>query len=448
MHGHLDACLFLDDEPLGDPVSVLVSPDHYVTRMLHSQGVPLDSLGAAGTPVGSRATWRVLCERWNVLKGTASHIWLSQELEELFGVEEEPTAKNADELYDQISESLLGPSARPRALYDRFGIEVLATTDSALADLSAHDRLANDPSFAGTVIPTFRPDEILDASRPTWIDDVECLGEIARMPVGSLEGLLGALETRRGDFVARGAVSTDHGHDNADSLTLDTEEANGIYSRLMRRAAEPDDATRFRAHMLTEMARMSCSDRLVMQLHPGVHRNHDTVSARRFGPDIGADFPDATPLVRPLQPLLSKYGSDPGFTVVVYTVDETTLGRELAPMASYYPALRIGSPWWFLDAPDAMSRCWRAAVESAGFFNFAGFVDDSRSLCSVGARHDVARRVVCSELARLVVTHRLDIESARDVAVDYCYEAPKRTFSRRPSRFGSGGGALEVSQAR
>jgi glucuronate isomerase len=433
MHGHIEAKLLADDEPFGDAVSVLVSPDHYVTRLLHSQGVPLESLGV-GREVGNfaepRSAWRALCTNWGVLKGTASSIWLSQELSELFGVEEEPSEQNADLLYEQINEALGSPQMRPRALYERFGIEVLATTDGALDDLAAHDRLRADSEFCSRVVPTFRPDLLLDPKRPNWRQSVERLGEVVGVPVERVDGLLEALFERRRWFVEKGALSTDHGQESALTIVDSVQELEKVYARLLAGAGGPGDAERFGALMLTEMARMSCEDGLAMQLHPGVDRDHDAGAAARFGRDIGADFPVPTPLTRELRPLLSEYGSRDGFDLVVYTVDETAFGRELAPMASYYPALKIGAPWWFLDAPDAMSRCWRAAVENAGFANFAGFVDDSRSLLSIRARHDMARRVVSSELARLVMEHRIDLQSARDVAVDYAYGAPKRVFGK------------------
>jgi glucuronate isomerase len=388
MHGHIEAGLLADDEPFSDAVSVLISPDHYVTRLLHSQGVALETLGA-GRDIGKladpRSAWRALCANWGALKGTASSIWLSQELSELFEVEEEPSEDNADRLYERIKEALGSPQLRPRALYERFGIEVLATTDGALDDLAAHDRLSNESGFTGRVIPTFRPDEVLDPKRASWRQSVERLGDITRATVDRLEGLLEALAERRRYFIDRGALSSDHGHESALTLVDSASDAERIYARLLAQRSEPGDAERFVAFMLTQMARMSCEDGLVMQLHPGVDRDHDDGAAARFGRDIGADFPTAASLTRELQPLLSTFGSREGFDLVVYTVDESVFGRELATMASYYPALKIGAPWWFLDAPDSMGRCWRAAVENAGFRNFAGFVDDSRSLLSIRA---------------------------------------------------------------
>jgi glucuronate isomerase len=434
MHGHIEASLLARNVPFKDPGAVLVTPDHYVTRLLHSRGVPLEALGLARSEsdptADPRSIWRLLCEHWDALLGTASHIWLSQELSDLFGIDEEPSPKNADALFELISEGFESPGLRPRGLYERFGIETLATTDGPNDDLSGHDQLREDTTFTGNVIPTFRPDEVLDPSRPGWRRSIEKLAGTTGQAIDRFGDLVAALSARRQHFISRGALATDHGHETVLSIDAGAEASERIFARLRSDKPEPDDARRFTAIMLNEMARMSCDDGLVMQLHPGVRRDHDAGTASDFGRDIGADFPLPTPLTEQLQPLLSEYGSRTGVTFVAYTVDEAAYGRELAPMASYYPALKIGAPWWFLDAPDAMSRCFSAAFESAGFTNFAGFVDDSRSLCSIGARHDMARRVICAELARLVLEHRLDLEGARRIAVDYCYEAPKRVFTR------------------
>jgi glucuronate isomerase len=293
--------------------------------------------------------------------------------------------------------------------------------------LGAHERIRSDSTFDGVVVPTFRPDDILDPTRPEWATNLEKLERVTGRPVASLDGLLEAIASRRRFFKSAGATATDHGHQSALTLDLDPGEAAEIYERLQEGLAEPADALRFSAHMLCQMARLSCSDGLVMQLHPGVVRNHDQASALRFGRDIGADFPAVTSFTTDLAPLLREYGSRE-MTIVLYTVDETAYGREIAPMASYYPAVRIGAPWWFLDTPDAMRRCWSSAVDSAGFWNFAGFVDDSRSLCSIPARHDMARRVVSGELARQVCEHRLSIGSAVEVARAYSYDMAKEVF--------------------
>ena len=432
MHGHIDAALFAANTAFDDPVSLFLSPDHYLTRLLHSQGVPLEALGVGRSPkvADPRSAWRLLCERYAVLAGTASHMWLKQELGDLFDIEEEPSAENADEMYDRISERLGDPDLRPRALYDRFGIEVLATTDSPLSDLRAHRALKDDPEFSGNVIPTFRPDDVIDPSKPGWSSRVAELGELTNTDTNTLDGFRNALWTSRERFIEMGAVATDHGHPSADTTPMVMVEAAQLYEDLLSGREHEGGEELLRAHMLFEMAGMSSRDGLVMQLHPGVCRDHDLAVSARLGPDIGADFPVACHLTEPLRPLLAAYGSDPRFRCVAYTIDETAYVRELAPMASYYPALRIGAPWWFLDAPDAMRRCWRGAVESAGFFNFAGFVDDSRSLASIRARHDMARRIVCGELALLVCEHRVGFEGAAAAAYNHTYEAPKQIFAR------------------
>lgn len=433
MHGHVPAELFDRNEPFSDPASLLVTPDHYVTRIIHSQGVPLENLGVRSIDgelfdeQDPRSIWRLFCSHWKYLAGTASSIWLAQELVELFGIDQEPSDQNADLIYDQIAERLESPEFRPRELYRRFGLQVIASTDNSVDDLHSHERLRMDPTFDGTVIPTFRPDDILDATRLEWPANLEILEKKTGQSVASLEGLLSALSARREFFISAGATATDHGPASSLTLDLEPDEAEKIYQRLRSGRSEPSDALRFGAHMLCAMARMSCSDGLVMQLHPGVVRNHDQYAAMRFGRDIGADFPAATSFTNDLAPLLREFGSK-AVTIILYTVDEAAYGREIAPMASYYPAVRIGAPWWFLDTPDTMRRCFRTAVESAGFWNFAGFVDDSRSLCSIPARHDMARRIVSGELARLVAEHTMSPASAVEVARAYSYDMPKLVF--------------------
>ncbi|MFZ0666377.1 MAG: glucuronate isomerase [Acidimicrobiales bacterium] len=436
MHGHIPAELFAKNEHFSDPTSLLVTPDHYVTRLLHSQGVSLEELGLQPLkpkpgPSGRtepRSIWRVFCRYWPALQGTASSIWLSHELGELFGIDEVPSEDNADRLYDLIADHLRSPEFLPRSLYARFRLEIIASTDASLDDLASHASLRSDPTFDGSVIPTFRPDDIVDPSRPDWLGNVEKLEHTTQMPTASFEGYLQAIIERRRVFIAAGALATDHGHPSASTLDLGRSRASEVYERLRSGVSEPLDAENFRAHMVSEMAGMSCSDGLVLQLHPGVVRDHDSDAAARFGRDIGGDFPAQVQFTEALGPLLGRFGSNGSLKLVVYTVDEAAYGRELAPMASYYSALKLGAPWWFLDSPDAMRRCWRSAVESAGFWNFAGFVDDSRSLCSIPARHDMARRIVSGELARLVCEHRLSIDSASEVARAYAYDMPKQVF--------------------
>jgi glucuronate isomerase len=432
MHGHIDARILATNEAFADPASLLVTPDHYVTRLLHAQGVSLEDLGivprnraSSEATAHPEAVWRLFCRHWPALYGTASHVWLTHILVDLFGVDEQPSERNADELYRHVADQLSKPQMRPRALFHRFGVEVLATTDDPLDDLHWHRMLASDPGFQGVVIPTFRPDRLFEAGKTTWWQTVEDLGSLTGTSTGTFEGFVEALRRRRADFISAGARATDHAV-GADGPPGDLESCDreGLFSTVRR---DGESANILSELLLEAMAAMSCQDGLVMQLHIGVWRDHDQRAARRFGPDIGADFPVAVSCTKRLRSLL-RHDDDPAFTLVAYSVDEASYGRDLAPMASYYRCLKLGAPWWFLDAPDAMARCWRAASESAGFSNFAGFVDDARGFLSIAARHDMARRVVCSELARLVAEHRLDMEAARQVALDYCYEAPRRVF--------------------
>jgi len=430
-HGHVDPRLLLDNEPFPDPATVLVMPDHYVTRLLHADGIGLDKLGVGQGPLSeadSRAVWRRLCERWHLFRGTPVRFWLEAELADIFAVTARPSAATADAIYDQIAERLADAAYRPRALYERFRISVLATTDDPCSDLAAHAALAADPSWPGRVLPTFRPDRYLEPAQPGWRDAVARLGEAADVDTGDYAGYVRALEQRRRHFAAHGATSADHSHEDVRTDPLEAGEAQRIYAAALAGRATAREATAFRRHMLLEMARMSCADGLVMTLHPAVRRNHHSPTGARFGPDTGHDIPLRLELTDALRPLLERFGTHRGFHLVVFTVDETVWSRELAPLAGFYPSVYLGAPWWFLDAPDAMRRFRAAVTETAGFSRTAGFVDDTRAFCSIPARHDMARRVDAGFLARLVAEHRLDEAEAVETAVDLVVGRPTAVF--------------------
>jgi glucuronate isomerase len=437
MHGHVEASVLARDEPFPDPAQLLVVPDHYVTRMLVSQGTRLEDLGVPrrdGGPVeqDGRAVWRRFCAGWNLFRGTPSRFWLEQELHDVFGVRVQPSVESADAIYDQIVACIGRPEFRPRALFDSFHLEILATTDAPASSLDDHAAIAAS-DWTGTVVPTFRPDALVHLGRPTWKQDVEELGEVAGMSVDTYAGYLAALAQRREHFVRLGARATDHGHLSADTTPLQRVDAERIYAAALAGAVEPQEARAFAAHMLFEMARMSRDDGLVMQIHPGVLRNHDPAVHERFGPDKGFDIPLPVDFVGGLQPMLAAFGSDPGFRCVVFTTDETTYSRELAPLAGAYPGMRLGMPWWFLDSPLAMRRFREAVTETAGFYNTAGFVDDTRAFASIPARHDVARRVDSGYLAQLVAEGQLALEEAIETAVDLTTTIPREAYAPRGS---------------
>jgi glucuronate isomerase len=416
VHGHVDAAMLAADTPFADPAALLVTADHYVLRVLHSVGVPLEELGADRDP---RSVWRQLCRHWPAFRGTASGSWLEHELSELFGVSLPLDAAAADDSYGQIAERLATPAFRPQTLFRHFGLDLLSTTDAPGASFADHDAL----QAAGLpVVPTLRPDNLTDPTRDDWRSSLESL------EFSSYADLLAGLRRLRLDSAAHGAVATDHGHFLPLTEDLGHIEAAGLFERLVKGHADDADARRFGAHLLTQMALMSVDDGLVMQLHTGVLRNHDRPGLARFGPDKGADFPVPVSFTAALRPLLERCGNEPGFRLVVFTVDETVYSRELAPMASYYPGLYLGAPWWFLDAPDAMSRHFAATVESAGYAKLTGFVDDTRAFCSIPARHDVARRSISAHLARMVTEHRLSLTDAHAVARDYAYDQPRAVY--------------------
>ncbi len=432
MHGHVDAALLADDEPFTDPAAMLVTPDHYVTRLVHSAGVPLEALGiGASAQRNPRAIWRTFCEHWPLFRGTPSRFWLTHELVEVFGVDIVPSAETADELFDQLCERLAQPSFRPRALFERFGIELLATTDSPVATLEAHRRL-HAAGYAGRVIPTLRPDPVYHLDHAGWLAEVDELGRLTDTDVGGYQGFLAALAKRRLDFVAVGALATDHGHRTADTMPLPAAEAERIYAARRKGPVSGAEAEAFAAHMLFETARMSIEDGLVLQLHPGVLRDHHDGVRASYGTDRGFDIPVPVDFVRGLRPLLSAFGREPRFRMVVFTVDETTYSRELAPLAGVYPALKLGAPWWFLDSPEGMLRFRQAVTETAGFYNTAGFVDDTRAFASIPARHDLARRIDAAHLARLVAEGHLDLDEAIETAVDLAYHIPRAAYAPPP----------------
>jgi glucuronate isomerase len=430
-HGHVDPRILVDDQPFADPTSLLVQPDHYVTRLLHANGVSYAELGVGSGPLPeseARAAWRLLCANWQVFRGTPVRYWFDSELGGIFGITERPSADNADALYDQIAARLAEPEFRPRALLERFGISVLATTDDPVDDLAPHAALASEPSLSTRVVPTFRPDRYLEPGSAGWSDAVKQLGAVAGVDVGDYDGYLRALEERRRYFVQHGAVSADHSHLDARAEPLDRAEAVRIYRQAMNGNATTEDATAFRRNMILEMARMSCEDGLVMTLHPGVRRNHHPGTLAGFGPDTGHDIPVAVEFTQALQPLLERYGTHPNLHLVLFTVDADVFSREIAPLAGFYPAVFAGAPWWFLDNPGAIRSFQESVTEIAGFGKLSGFIDDTRAFCSIPARHDMSRRLDAGFLARLVAEHRLDQDEALDTIVDLVARQPRNAF--------------------
>ncbi|HEY6796119.1 MAG TPA: glucuronate isomerase [Kineosporiaceae bacterium] len=439
MHGHVDAEVFADDAPFPDPAALLVTPDHYVTRMLVSQGLDLADLGVprsdrpSAPPARPRAIWRLFCSHWHLFRGTPSRYWLEHELAEVFGVRVQPSAQTADAIYDTIAAVLADPGFRPRALLDRFRIEVISTTDPATSDLAAHGRLMSD-GLGHRVIPTFRPDAVVQLDRPDWPEQVARLASVAEVDTGDYPGFLAALRRRRAAFAAAGGRATDHGHTRADTTPLPPPDAAAIYRRALAGEVDRVSAAAFSGHMLHVMAGMSCEDGLVMQIHPGVLRDHHEGMSRAVGPDRGFDVPVAAEFTRSLRPLLASYGMSPRFRLILFTVDETTYSRELAPIAGVYPSVRLGAPWWFVDSPHGMRRFREAVTETAGFYNTSGFVDDARAFASIPARHDLSRRIDAGYLAHLVVEHRLTEQEAAETAADLAYHLPRTAYAPPPPR--------------
>ncbi len=432
-HGHVDARLFADPgATFGSPADLFILPDHYVTRMLYSQGIPLEHLGIPrqdGKPVETdhRRIWRLFCANFHLFRGTPSGLWLRHELSEVFGIEEPPSAANADRLYDALAEKLARPEFSPRALFERFRIEVLATTDAA-TDALEHHQTIRASGWRGRVIPTFRPDGVVNLDAPGWKENIERLSAVSGVDVVDYASFVRALEQRRAFFKSLGAVATDHAALTPAAAELSPREADNIFWRALRGRADAADAARFTAHMLMEMARMSLEDGLVMQLHPGSWRNHNRPLFERFGPDRGGDIPLQTEFTRNLLPLLNQYGNDPRLTLIVFTLDESAYSRELAPLAGHYPALKLGPPWWFLDSPNGIRRYFDLVMETAGLYNTAGFNDDTRAFCSIPARHDLWRRASADWVAGLVARHLVDLDEARAMTVELAVGLARRAY--------------------
>lgn len=430
-HSHVPPEWIAQDIPFTDPTSLLLTPDHYILRLLHSAGYGLETFGRDGAldEAGSRNAFKIFCSNWHLYRGTPMRYWMEAQLAGIFGVDVRPSAETADQIYDTIQTWINQPSSTPRALMESFDISVLATTDDPVDDLAHHAAIRDDAGFTRRVVPTFRPDRFLEPARPGWNDLVELLGNTAGVGVDTYAGFLEALENRRAYFKDHGAVSTDHSHADLETVVLDKAEGEKLYSAARAGTISVEDATTLRRGLVTEMARMACDDGLTMTLHPAVFRNHHAATFERFGADVGADIPTSVEVTRAMQPLLSEYGTHPNFKIVLFTMDETVFSREVAPLAGFYPSVYIGVPWWFIDAPDAIKRFRKAATEAGGFTRGSGFIDDTRAFCSIPARHDMSRRLDAVHLAELVVEHRLDEDEAFETINDLVVKSPTHVFN-------------------
>ncbi len=432
-HGHVDVRLFAQaDSSFGTPCDLLIIPDHYVFRMLYSQGIPLETLGVPtwdGSPVEKdhRKIWQTFAENFHLFRGTPTGVWLAHELHEVFGVGQKLTRESAQAVYDQVAEKLASPAYRPRALFECLDIEVMCTTDAATDTLAYHQAI-QDSGWSGRILPTFRPDAVIHLNTPGWKNEIQTLSQVSGVQIHSYATYVQALEQRRTFFKQMGAVATDHAALTPFTTVLSSSEVESIFQRAMQGQASDDDAIRFAGHMLIEMARMSTEDGLVMQFHPGSLRNHNSRIFSRFGLDKGADMPLPTEYTRNLWPLLESFGNDARLTLILFALDESTYGRELAPLAGHYPALKLGPPWWFFDSPNGMKRYFDQVMETAGIYNTAGFNDDTRSFPSIPARHDLWRRASSNWLAGLVTRHMIDMDEAIEMAHEMAYGLAKRTY--------------------
>jgi glucuronate isomerase len=432
-HGHVDPWLLADEgASFGSPADMLIIPDHYVFRMLYSQGVPLEELGVPridGGPVETdhRKIWQRFADNYHHFRGTPTGVWLAHELHDVLGITTKLSANSAQDIYDQIEAKLATPEFRPRALFERFNIEVLTTTDAATDDLSAH-RAIKASGWIGDVRPTFRPDAVINLLTPGWRKNIDLLSDISDVQVDSYASFIRALEQRREDLKAMGATATDHAAVSAYTAELSPSEAESVFQRALQGHATAEDADRFTGHMIIESARMSVEDGLVMQFHVGSVRNHNRLIFERFGPDKGCDIPERSEFTHNLRPLLDRFGNDARLTLILFNLDETTYARELAPLAGHYPAVKLGPPWWFHDSLNGMARYFDQVMETAGLHNTVGFNDDTRAFPSIPARHDVWRRASANWLAGLVVRGVVDSEDAHEMASELAYGLAKQAY--------------------
>jgi glucuronate isomerase len=432
-HGHVDPRTFADpDYSFGTPAEMIVIPDHYIFRMLYSQGIPLESLGiprrdGGAVEIDHRKIWQVFAEHFYLFRGTPTGMWLTYELHEVFGISEKLNGENAQTLYDHIADKLEMPEFRPRALFERFNIEVLTTTDAA-TDPLLHHQAIRDSGWYGRILPTFRPDGVVNMDAPGWRANIDALSQVSGIDVTDYHSYIRALENRRAFFKSMGATATDHAAITAFTEELSPKEAQTLFQHGLKEKATPDDVYRFTAHMLMEMARMSIEDGLVMQLHIGSLRNHNRTVFERFGLDKGGDIPVQSEFTRNLQPLLNKYGTDSRLTLILFTLDETAYGRELAPLAGHYPAVRLGPPWWFFDSLNGMNAYFDKVMETAGLYNTAGFNDDTRAYPSIPARHDLWRRAAANWIAGLAIRSIVDMDDAEGMIHDAAYRLAKQAY--------------------
>lgn len=432
-HGHVSPQLFATEQArFGSPADLLIIPDHYVFRLLYSHGIPLESLGIRrkdGGPVEAdhRRIWQAFADNFYLFRGTPTGVWLANELQQVFGVEEKLTGANAQEVYDQIAAKLATPEFSPRALFERFHIEVLTTTDAA-TDPLVHHQAIRSSGWKGDIRPTFRPDSVVNLLTVGWRQNIETLSQVSGMDVRSYPTFIQALEKQRSFFKSMGAVATDHGAQSAYTEELTPGEAETIFQRALRGQASAEDAHRFTAHMIMESARMSIEDGLVMQFHPGSVRNHNQMLFEQFGPDVGCDIPERAEFTHNLRPLLNKYGNDARLTLIVFTLDPSSYARELAPLAGHYPAMKLGPPWWFFDSLNGMRWYFEGVMETAGIHNTVGFNDDTRAFPSIPARHDLWRRASANWAAGLVVRGVVDMEDAQEMVFDLAYRLAKKAY--------------------
>lgn len=433
-HGHVNPALLAENLPFPDPVALLITPDHYITRMLASQGIGYEELDIPTQPGGVQLgidpenVWKILATNWRAFAGTPSRIWFEEILTEIFHIEIPFNSENAEKIYHQVSKVLADSEFLPQKLFEKFRIEILATTDGT-SDLLVHHKALANTALAQKVIPTFRPDDVSDPERPDWRGAIANLEKSSNISITSFVDLREALRVARDKFIACGAKATDHGMPTAFSIEISEREKEDLFKKAKLEQLSPQEAEIFRGVMLMEHAQMSVEDGLVMQLHPGSARNYSSAIYKKYGPDRGFDIPTKAEFTNNLRALLDKFGFEKNFKLALFTLDESTYSRELAPIAGAFPSVKLGPPWWFHDSLNGIRRWRDATVETAGYLNTVGFIDDTRAFLSIPVRHDVARRCEAGYLADLVLNHRVSENDARFLADQIAYHLSKDFFN-------------------
>lgn len=432
-HGHVPPQLFsTENEKFDNPAELFITSDHYVLRMLLSQGVRCQDLGIQGVSDESYISapeqiWQIFCDHYHLFDGTPTGLWIENILAMVFGIMKKPDSENAIELYQQMAQSLRSASFNLRKLFQKFNIEVLCTTDDVTDSLNVHQEISQ-AGWQGRILPTLRMDRVVDIQHPTWPDHIQALSSFTHQEIVDYRSFIWAIEKRRTDYQALGCKASDLSLKTPYTCQLSNQKSEEFFQLGLKKQITDDEALQFKGQLILELARMSAEDGMVMQLRAGIYRNHSPGIFQELGPDMGFDIPVKVEWTQNLKPLLDAYGMDTNLCLILFTLDESNYARELAPIAGAYPAIKLGPPWWFNDSPQGIRRYFDSVMETAGFENTVGFNDDARNFLSIPARHDLWRRISALWLADLVQNGQLSGSDARKRMADLAYGLAKSGY--------------------